>query len=435
MPLRLPGQRVRERIARRHATRRTLRRPSGFRIAIADGIAQLDRDQWDEVVDGQSWFFSRDYLAMLERVPPAVVEPRYALVSDAQGPVAAIVLQWAEVDGTRLRPLPRPDGEDGELNPLRRLVDKLSRPARAAFATRLRERVLVCGNLLTYGQHAVAVAPDVEPDTVWPAVAEVLYRVRRAEKLAGQAGFVLIKDIPLAGNAGVAQLEGLGYRGVETEPNMVLALDPAWKSHADYLASLASKYRSAVKNQILQPIAQAGLEIRAYTPTGALAQRTHALYLGVHANAGLRPFTLHPDYFAALAATAGERARFAGLFAGPDDTPEALRGFIVTLADADEALGYHIGFAQDDAQGLPLYLRLLHASVADAIALRAASLSFGRTALEPKARLGAKPQDMQVWLRHRQPVFNRIVRRLVGLAHHAEAPETNPFKKGDKPSA
>ena len=363
MAIRLPGRRVRAHLASRREARRTLRRPSGFRIAIADTIAQLDRDQWDDVVDGESWFFSRAYLAMLERVPPAVVEPRYALISDAQGPVAAVVLQWAEVDSTRLRPLPKAGGEDDELNPLRRLVDKLSRPARAAFASRLRERVLVCGNLLTYGQHAVAVAPDVEPDSVWPAVAEVLYRVRRAEKLAGQAG----------------------------------------------------------------------LALRAYTPTGALARRTHALYLGVHANAGLRPFTLHPDDFAELAATAGDRVRFSGLFAGPDDTPEALRGFIVTLADVDEALGYHIGFEQPrtngDEPGLPLYLRLLHASIADAIAHRARTLSFGRTALEPKARLGAKPQEMQVWLRHRQPVFNQIV-RLVGFAHHAEAPDTNPFKKG-----
>ena len=429
MALRLPGQRVRAHIARRREARRSLRRPSGFRIAIADSIAQLDRDAWDDVVDGASWFFSHDYLAMLERVPPSVVEPRYALVSDEQGPVAAVVLQWAEVDGTRLRPLPRTGGEDDELNPLRRLVDKLSRPARAAFASRLRERVLVCGNLLTYGQHAVAVAPDVEPDSVWPAVAEVLYRVRRAEKLAGQAGFVLIKDIPQADNAGVAQLQGLGYRGIETEPNMVLALAPAWRTHDDYLASLASKYRSAVKNQILQPIAAAGLAVRAYVPAGALARRTHELYLGVHENAALRPFTLHPGYFAELAATAGERVRFAGLFDGPDDTPAALLGFIVTLADVDEALGYHIGFAQDDPRGLPLYLRLLHASVADAIALRAPALSLGRTALEPKARLGAKPRPMQVWLRHRQPVFNRIVRQLVGFAHHAEAPDTNPFKK------
>ena len=429
MALNLPGKRVRAHLSRRREARRTLRRPSGFRIAIADTIAQLDRDQWDDVVDGESWFFSRDYLAMLERVPPAVVEPRYALISDDEGPVAAVVLQWAEVDGTRLRPLPKGTGEEEELNPLRRLVDKLSRPARAAFASRLRERVLVCGNLLTYGQHAVAVAPDVEPDSVWPAVAEVLYRVRRAEKLAGQAGFVLIKDVPLAANGGVAQLAGLGYRGIETEPNRVLALDPAWKTHADYLASLTSKYRSAVKNQILAPIDAAGLVVRAFTPAAALGRRAHALYLGVHENASLRPFTLHPDYFEALARTAGDRVRFTGLFDGPHDTPEALQGFIVTLADVDEALGYHIGFAQDDARALPLYLRLLHASVADAIVMRARVLSLGRTALEPKSRLGARPQEMQVWLRHRQPVLNQIVRRLVGFAHHAEAPDTNPFRK------
>ena len=69
MALRLPGRRVRAHLAHRRA----LRQPTGFRIALADTITQLDRDQWDDVVDGQSWFFSRDYLAMLERVPPAVV--------------------------------------------------------------------------------------------------------------------------------------------------------------------------------------------------------------------------------------------------------------------------------------------------------------------------------------------------------------------------
>jgi hypothetical protein len=438
MSLHLPRVSVPSRVRARLATRRQLRSPSGFRIAIADTIGQLAPAAWDAVADGQSWFFSRAYLAMLERVPPEVVEPRYALVSDDEGPIAVVVLQWAEVDGTRLRPLRKAD-EDDEVSPLRRLVDKLAKPARAAFASRLRERVLVCGNLLTYGQHAVAVAADVDPDDVWPAVAEVLYRVRRAEKLAGQAGFVLIKDIAADANAGVAGLRGLGYRGIETEPNMVLALDPKWKTHADYLASLASKYRSAVKNRILAPIEKAGLELRAFTPAGALAERVHALYLAVHENASLRPFTLHPGYFAALAAAASERVRFTGLFAGPADTPDALRGFIVTLADVDEALAYHIGFeraaAGEDGADLPLYLRLLHASVADAIAFGASSLSFGRTALEPKARLGAAPREMQVWLRHRQPVFNQIVKRLVGFAHHAEAPEMNPFKREGAPAA
>src|SRR5690349_14126309 len=63
-------------------TRRQLRRPSGFRIAIAESIAQLNPEQWDRVTAGQSWFFSRGYLGMLESVLPSQIEPRYALVRD-----------------------------------------------------------------------------------------------------------------------------------------------------------------------------------------------------------------------------------------------------------------------------------------------------------------------------------------------------------------
>ena len=50
-------------------------------------------------------------------------------------------------------------------------------------------------------------------------------------------------------------------------------------------------------------------------------------------------------------------------------------------------------------------------------------------ALEPKARLGARPDPMRIWIRHRIPMLNLIVR---GLLHtiddHEEPPQRNPFK-------
>ena len=55
-------------------------------------------------------------------------------------------------------------------------------------------------------------------------------------------------------------------------------------------------------------------------------------------------------------------------------------------------------------------------------------LSLGRTALEPKAALGAKPEPMSVWLRHRVPALNWIIRGVLGVVPHNEAPERNPFK-------
>lgn len=405
--------------------RRQLRGPTGLKIALSDSIGLLNAGQWDSVVAGHSWFFSREYLAMLESVPPEVLEPRYALVADEDGPVAAVVMQWAAIEGTDLQPLPKKEKDaDDDVSPLRKLMGGIATRGARLVSKRIHERVLVCGNLLSYGQHAVVAAPDADPETVWAAVAEVLYRVRRAEKLSGQAGFVLVKDIPEAEVASVKLLKGLGYRSVETEPNMALVLDPAWKTHEDYLASMTSKYRSAVKNRVIEPIRKAGLEVRHFEATPDLGPRLHDLYLQVHNNAALRPFTLHPGYFPALALAAGEKTRFHGIFEA-----DRLLGFIVTLLDGEQAIGYHIGFDREAAKTYSLYLRLLHAGIADGIAMRAREVSFGRTALEPKSRLGATPQPMQVWVRHRHPAFNQVVQRLLFLARHDEAPDHHPFKK------
>ena len=104
-------------------------------------------------------------------------------------------------------------------------------------------------------------------------------------------------------------------------------------------------------------------------------------------------------------------------------------GFVTSVRDGDTALAYYIGFDRAAAaEGLPIYLRLLHATVADAIGWGCQRLSLGRTALEPKAALGAKPESMAVWLRHRVPALNWALRGLLGGIPHAEAPERNPFK-------
>lgn len=363
---------------------------------------------------------------MLESAPPSCLSPRYGIISDEQGPIAAVVMQWAEIEPERMRPIsdPMPEPTQGKRAKLKNMLSKAAADGGAKLIGKLSERVLVCGNLLSYGMHAVAISEEVSPDAVWPAVAELLYRVRRADKLVGQAGFIMIKDVTDAEAQSVGVLQGLSYRSVETEPNMVLELAPEWKNHNDYLSSLASKYRSSVRKQIMEPLQEAGLIMRKFDPREIPRTRLHELYLQVHENAGFRPFTLHPDYFDVFACAAGDKAQHQGLF----DSEGKLLGFIVTLLDGKSAVAYHIGFDREASSKHPLYLGLLHASIGAAIEMGAGSLSLGRTALEPKARLGAKPQRMEVWIRHRQPVLNQVARRLLGLVSHDEAPNRNPFK-------
>lgn len=378
-------------------------RPSGFAFALADSIDYLNEAHWNQVTDPNSLFFSRRYLRVLEDAGPDNLRPCYAIIFREQEPVAAIAAQSVTVSVSRLR-------KESSTNVPLDLIE---------------EKMLVCGNLLSWGMHGISFAPNVDQASVWPAVAEGIYRLRRVDKLFGDTAFVMVKDITDAYASSAAALSRFSYRELETEPNMVLDISPKWNSYDDYLASLTSKYRKQAK-QIEKEVSEAGCDVVDIKSDEVArnAQQLHELYLQTHRNARLRLVTLPVTFLPTLAESLGDDMRFTVLRQG-----ETLLGFVTTVKDGETAVGYYIGFDRKANAGIPIYFRLLQSVVGHAIELGCKRLSLGRTALEPKARLGARPEPMRIWIRHRIPMLNLIVR---GLLHtiddHEEAPERNPFK-------
>ena len=408
-------------LSERKKERKRLRGPADLYYAIADSIGMLDASSWQELATQSGFFMSIKYLAALEQVLPTNLSARYALIFNGHGEdrelVAAVYMQIADISLAQARPEKDLAAENKWTNS----IDQL--------AQRAKQRVLVCGNLLSYGQHGIAFAKDVDAKLAWHGVVEVLYRVRQAEKLAGKTHFVMIKDLHEPYIAQAAHLENLSYRYVETEPNMVLSLDASWKNYDDYLASLASKYRANVKNGVLKPMDEAACTVETLADLSTVQEEIFALYKAVQINADFRPFELLPEYFSVLQNVAGERFRCSVV-----KRNNVMLGFLISVADGDTSIAYHIGFDRLAAGDLPIYLRLLHAGIADAIAMGCKQISYGRTALEPKASLGAKPQTFGIFVRHRQPVLNKLMKRLLLGIEHDDAPERNPFKKA-KPVA
>ena len=378
-------------------------RPSGFAFSLADSIDYVNQTHWSKVTPPDSLFFSPRYLRVLEDAGPDNLRQCYALIFREKEPVAAIAAQSVSVSLGRLRKksstnIPIDDHE---------------------------EKMLVCGNLLSWGMHGISFAPNVDHVPLWPAVAEAIYRLRRVNKLFGDTAFVMVKDIPDAYAASATALSRFSYRELETEPNMVLDIPEKWKSYDDYLASLTSKYRKQAK-QIEKDVIEAGCTVTEIKgdEVARYATQLHELYLQTHHNARLRLVTLPVSFLPTLAERLGDDMRFTVLKKG-----ETLLGFVTTVKDGETAVGYYIGFDRKANADIPIYFRLLQAVIGHAIALGCKRLSLGRTALEPKARLGARPDPMRVWIRHRLPMLNLIVR---GLLHtiddHEEAPERNPFK-------
>ena len=378
-------------------------RPTGFGFALADSVDYLDGSRWDALTDRNSLFLSRRYLRALEDAGPENLRQRYALIFRGREAVAAVAAQSVNLSVARV----------GKSHKHQRV---------AAPLERLEERMLVCGNLLSWGMHGVSFASGEDAATLWPAVAEAIYRLRRADKLLGDTDLVMVKDISDEHAAAASVLKRFSYRALETDPNMVLEISPRWRSYEDYLASLNAKYRKTCR-QIDKEVVAADCQVEELRDVTGHAEALHELYLQTHRNAKFRPVTLPPAFIPTLAARLGDDFRCQVV-----RRDGQLLGFVTTLRDGDTAVGYNIGFDRKANAEIPIYLRLLQAVIDDAVKFGSRRLSLGRTALEPKARLGARPEPMRVWIRHRIPMLNVLVRGLLHTISHDEAPERNPFK-------
>lgn len=390
------------------------RRPTGCTFAIADDVSMLNPEHWDALTAGKSEFLSRRYLSLLHEHAPAGVRLHAALVYQDGRAVTAVAAQSLRVRREQLR-------SENEPSPRKR--------DRALWRTLkgIDQRVLVCGNLLSWGNHGVAFAEDADPARAWPGVTEALYRIRKADRMFGETDLVLLKDWFSEDADAAVVLRPYSYRPFETEPDMVLALDAGWTTFDDYLASLRKDYRRAVRNTHKE-IADAGLTVHRLSAAEVQSEAAalHRLYLNVQEKQRIRLITLTPTYLPAMASAFPDDFVTTGIRAADGQ----LVGFVTTLRDGEGAVAYYIGFdRQLAATGVPLYLRLLQAVVEDAIALRARSISFGRTALEPKARLGAAPRALRCFVRHRIDPLNVIVRALIDIMPEPDLPpERNPFR-------
>lgn len=393
---------VTQTLKNRHSARRT---PSGFELVLSDKIDFVNAADWDSLAV-QTVFLSRDYLRVLERYSPDNLTARYAMAYADGKPAAIMLVQRITVTGDRMRK--KTDADKRRDKPL----------------AKYGEHLLVCGNVLIWGPRGAAFANDVAPEAVWSAVGEAIYRLRRADKLLGESDLIMIKDFAGGDSATQGSLRLLGYRSVDTEPDMVLEIRPEWRKPDDYLASLTSSYRSNVK-KLAKDCALANVSFRLLDAADMLrrADELHALYLQVHEGQGLRLATLHPLYLPALAQVMG--AQFRCRVAEQDGKAV---GFVTTVLDKDCAVGYYIGYDKPSNERAPIYLSLLRSCVDDAIEMGAKQLSLGRTALEPKAKMGCKPVPITCAVKHRVSAINPILSAITRNVSPNEPPERSPFK-------
>lgn len=383
------------------------------------GVDQLPA-AWDRVVGESNLFLSCDYLRALETHGPERLQLGYALAYHEGRPVAAVAVQVFDVDNELLALRERT-----EYNRSQRILGGVLERA----GTWLRNqglglagrRVMVCGNLFSCGLDGVAWSDELPETDRWPLALELIAQLQRKH----DASYVVIKDLPATQTPHRLVLHEAGFHRLKVEPSMDLHAPPAWNSRADYLDALNTKYRKAALRAD-EALTKAGYTLEALTDLAPELERMHALYLQVEQRAQMRYGTIGPGYLEALARLLGPDAWRCSVIRRGD----ALAGFSFVVKQGDTALAHLVGFDYAANAEAPVYLRLLHSVIDDGLALGCSTLHYGRTALEPKARLGAIPTETEIWIKHSHPLANQIVGPLVRLAPQDTAPQREPFRRG-----
>lgn len=208
-----------------------------------------------------------------------------------------------------------------------------------------------------------------------------------------------------------------------TQPNMIFYLQDNWKSWDDYVAALSKKYRDQFKRARKKID---GIQVKNLTYEEVLKneEQIYELYHYVAKNAPFNTFFLSKNHFSTLKGQCGNRFQIFGYFLN-----EELVGFHTLLLNNETLETYFLGYNEHIQKENMLYLNMLYNMTEYGIENGFKRIIFGRTALEIKSSIGAKPVNMSGFIFHK----NKLINKFIGKIFKQLEPELNwqqrrPFK-------
>jgi hypothetical protein len=209
----------------------------------------------------------------------------------------------------------------------------------------------------------------------------------------------------------------------KTQPNMIFEIPTNWKSNEEYYNAFSKKYRDQYKraHKKFEGISMKELDVELVV---FYENKINELYHYVAKNAPFNTFFLAENHFSTFKKQCGDGFKIFGYF-----LEDKLIGFHSVLINDDVLETYFLGYDEQIQKDKMLYLNMLYNMTEFGITHKFKKIIFGRTALEIKSSIGAKPILMSGFIYH----SNTLINRFLGKIFKNLEPETvwqqrHPFK-------
>ena len=393
--------------------------PTPLSFETVDTVEMINKEHWNSVLPYGSEFLKINYLTVWEKAHAENMRFHYTIIYNGKKPVAIAYFQVIDFNGENFESLIDVENNEALCRITAYLQKHLAKHLKRN-ANRINMRLLVCGNSFISGEHGFTHIPGVKKAELIDALADVIYSIGKVEKLRGKIAAVLVKDFYLSSDSASDELSEFNYHDFLAEPNMILPIQ--WEAFDDYLNAMSKKYRHRAKAIIKKGD---GLERRIFSVKDIRAheQEIHQLYMNVHLKAKFRMATLPSYYFEEMKKELKEEFIFTAYY-----NDNALIGFRTSFLLNKILEAHFIGINYALNKQYELYQNMLYDYVKEAISAAKDQLFLGRTASEIKSTIGAEPVELKCYIRHHNPLSNRIIKPFVDYLKPTEWIPRNPFK-------
>ena len=366
------------------------------------------RNEWVLATHPENVFLQFPYLHLLEKNPLQQTDFVYVIISEGHKNIGVSYFQHKIF-------------EPGKSLNYNKNDWKIWRSIKSFVANRLIFTTLISGNLLLTGEYGFYVAPEYEAkaDAIYNASIDFAIEKLKAKDI--HISLLFVKDL---------YTQHLDFERLSNsvrftfQPNMVMDLRSEWKSKDDYLNDLTSKYRIRAKRAFKKGDEFAKVELD-LDQIELHKTRIFELYKIIAEKAGFNLFYLNENYIVSLKKELGDDFTFLAYF-----LDNQLVGFCTTIQNYHELEAHCIGFEHQYNPSHQIYLNLLFDMIEKGIESRSKKIIFARTAMEIKGSVGAIGYDMFCYIRHKNPIVNYLLPRIIGFLDTNETWEQrSPFGK------
>ena len=377
-------------------------------------IEDIPNNIWDDLSCDQNVYLSKAYLNCIEKNHDSVLFSYIVMYDSNRRPIAFSTIQIVDfyLDSVN-------DSMEDFVVKIKNILRKLG-----VFPDRKAIKLLISGNLFVSGEHGIFINTKKDKHQIIKQLCKGLLRfVNEDKNLIESIDAFMLKDFLDESLFIINELKQFNYHPFSVEPNMKLKLDPKWLGLADYLEAIKTKFRVKAKKALNQSSDLEAKDISA-KEIGSYLPDMISLYEKVANSATFNLTHFNLNTYQDLKDKFGEKYIIRCYF-----LENKIVGFLSGIENQNFLDAHFVGIDYKFNRNYAIYQRMLYDFIEIGISKKLKGINFGRTASEIKSSVGAEPENLTIYLRHRKRFTNKLLKLFLFHVQPTPFHQKFPFKK------